>query len=145
MKLTTSEARTLIDMLKHEVLKQHRKFPEDKTRLEFDVVGTYSRDEFTVTIARKGFDLDGCTYQGRTKSENTVLMRLDVNPTSVHINPINGEKITGTHLHIYTEEYGDKYAIPFDVNNQNLCEICFTFFEKFNIIDMNFSEQQTIN
>ena len=61
-------------------------------------------------------------------------MRLDVNPTGVHTNP-DGEKINGTHLHIYTEDYDERYAIEFDTENKDLFELCFTFFKKFNIIN----------
>ena len=61
-------------------------------------------------------------------------MRLDMNPTAIHTNP-SGEKICGTHLHIYTEEYEMREAVPFDVKDKDLFATCFTFFEKFNIVE----------
>ena len=61
-------------------------------------------------------------------------MRLDVNPTTVHSNP-DGEKITGTHIHIYTEEHDMGFAMPFDVENRDLYQLCYSFFEQFNIVE----------
>lgn len=135
IKLTQVEANMLIDMLKKAVKETMLQFPAAKGRLYFDVMGERKTDEFTVNIDRKGINDQGCTYQGRIKSNNIILLRLDVNPTAVHENPSNGEKISGTHLHIYTEEYEMREAIPFDVDGKDLYDICHTFFERFNIVE----------
>jgi len=56
-----------------------------------------------------------------------------------------GKKMTGTHLHIFTEEYGDGYAIPFDVENKDLYQLCQSFFERFNIIEPpRINQQRTL-
>ena len=62
-------------------------------------------------------------------------MRLDINPTAKHFDKKTGQYIIGPHLHIYSEEYGNE-AIPFDVNNKNLYELCFEFFKKFNVVEL---------
>ena len=63
-------------------------------------------------------------------------MRLDIDPNGRHTNPPpNHEVIHGNHLHIYSEEYGMTYAIPFDIENKDLYTLCYTFFEKFHIIE----------
>ena len=62
-------------------------------------------------------------------------MRLDINPTGVHENPSDRKKIYGSHIHIYTEEYELAEAIPFDTEGKDLYDLCYTFFEKFNIIE----------
>lgn len=133
MHLTNEEATALIKMLKEYVQEQSIEFPHRKEKIQFDVCGERMGDEFVINIERKGINNKGCTYQGREKSNNMVLLRLDVNPTAKHRNPSNGEVITGTHLHIYTEEHETKEAIPFDVGNKDLYEICFRFFNEFNV------------
>lgn len=132
--LTTEEAIQLIDMLKKYIEKKRFDFPDPGKRIQFSVIGDTKADKFSVNIYRQRINSNGITFQGRTESDNIILMRLDVNPTSAHLNP-DGEKIVGTHLHVYKENYGEKFAIPFDVNNKDLFEICFTFFKKFNIIN----------
>lgn len=134
LKLTTAEAKALIEMVKRTIENENLNFPEGQGKLEFEVKGERRTDEFIVNIDRKGPDAQKCTYQGRIKSSNVILMRLDMNPTAVHTNP-SGEKINGTHLHIYTEEYEMRNAVPFDVKDKDLFATCFTFFEQFNIIE----------
>ena len=123
----------LIGMLKRTV-EQTVAFPSSKGKVVFDVQGERREDIFVVNIDRKGINAAGASYQGRVRTSGVILMRLDVNPTSVHSNP-DGEKIMGTHLHIYTEEHEMGSAIPFDVENKKLYELCYTFFEKFNVIE----------
>jgi hypothetical protein len=135
IKLTKAEAETLIEMLKRFVQQHCLGFPSKKGKLEFDVIGERKTDEFVVNIDRKGINADSCTYQGRIKSNNIVLLRLDINPTSIHINPSNHEKLVGSHLHIYSDEFEMSEAIPFDIEDKDLYELCFTFFEKFHIIE----------
>jgi hypothetical protein len=110
IRLTQKEADMLIDMLKKTAVNEIA-FPDSKGRVEFDVFGDRREDIFAVNISRKGINANGASYQGRTRSKGIILMRLDVNPTAIHINP-DGEKITGTHLHVYTEKYGESFAVP---------------------------------
>jgi hypothetical protein len=135
IKLTQVEANALIDMLKNVIEQQTLLFPNEKGRISFEVMGERRTDEFIVDIDRKGINAQGCTYQGRIKHNNIVLLRLDVNPTSIHINSLNGEKFKGTHLHIYSEESELKEAIPFDIESSDLYGTCYLFFKKFNIIE----------
>ena len=134
-KLTQIEADRLIEMLKRTIEKSHLEFPSEKGSVVFDVIGERRTDIFTINIDRKGINAQGCTYQGRVESNNIILLRLDVNPSSIHINPSNGEKIHGTHLHIYNEGYEMQEAIPFDIENKDLYDICYTFFKRFNIVE----------
>jgi hypothetical protein len=135
IKLTQNEADMLIKMMKRKVEEQIIDFPKSQGKIIFDVLGERRTDEFVVNIERKGINARGCTYQGRVKSNNIILLRLDINPTSVHKNPENGEKIVGSHIHIYDEDMELKKAIPFDVGNKDLFELCFSFFEEFNIVE----------
>jgi len=133
-KLTQEEADMLITMLKKTVEKHSLEFPEAKGKLSFDVIGERRTDEFVVNIDRKGINAQGCTYQGRIKSNNIILLRLDVNPSGGLQNP-SGEEITGSHLHIYTAEHEMREAIPFDIGKKDLYDLCYSFFERFSIVE----------
>jgi len=132
-KLTQKEADMLIDMLKKTVEKQIQ-FPHSKGRVEFDVLGDRREDVFVINISRKGINSKGASYQGRVRASGVILLRLDVNPTAIHTNP-DGEKVSGTHLHIYTEGHDMTYAMPFDAGNNNLNELCYAFFDRFHVIE----------
>ena len=133
--LTQKEADKLIEMLKRTV-EERIIFPHPKGRVSFTVVGDRREDEFIINIDRKGKAAEKCTYQGRLRQSNQVLMRLDVDPNGRHTNPgEDGTIIYGNHLHIYNEEYEMKYAIPFDIQNKGLYELCYTFFTKFHIME----------
>lgn len=143
--LTQAEADKLIEMLKRTVEKSIA-FPYQKGGTSFVVVGKRREDEFVVNIDRKGKEAEKCTYQGRVHQSNQVLMRLDIDPNGRHTNPgPEGEVIHGNHLHIYSEDYEMKFAIPFDIQDKGLYELCYTFFEKFHIIEPpEVFEQQTL-
>lgn len=133
--LTQAEADKLIEMLKRTV-EERIVFPEQKGGLSFTVIGERRDDEFIINIDRKGRIAEKCTYQGRVRQSNQVLLRLDIDPNARHTNPgPDGEIIHGDHLHIYCEEYDMKYAIPFDIQNKDLYDLCYTFFEKFHIME----------
>ena len=133
--LTQAEADRLIDMLKRAV-KTEIYFPSQKGKVTFNVVGDSRSDEFVINIDRKGKAAEKCTYQGRVYYNNQVLMRLDIDPNGMHTNPPpSNEIIRGNHLHIYSEKYDMTYAIPFDIENKDLYSLCYTFFEKFHIVE----------
>ena len=134
-KLTQEEANKLIESLKKYVEQNKLTFPEAKKELIFFVFADKTNDKFKISIQRKGINRDSCSYVGVKKPDNIALMRLDIGNTHRHKNPSNDEVLVGSHLHIYTEEYYDKEAIPFDVNNKNLYQLCYDFFERFNIVE----------
>ena len=133
--LTQAEADKLIEMLKCTVEKRIV-FPEQKGGVSFTVIGERRDDEFIINIDRKGRIAEKCTYQGRVRQSNQVLLRLDIDPNARHTNPgADGEIVRGNHLHIYSEEYDMKYAIPFDIQNKDLYNLCYTFFERFHVME----------
>lgn len=133
LKLSTEEAKELIDLLKAKVTETKLKFPNLGGKLEFDVIAQKDGQKFIVNITRSGKNKNKCTYQGRTYINSIPLLRLDVSPTATHINP-DGEKIVGSHLHIYQEDCEMLQATPFDIEDKDLFENCLIFFEKFNIL-----------
>ena len=134
-KLTQIEADMLISMLK-ESLEKNIEIPINKAnRTEFEVVEVADKKEkFIINIARKGINNQAMTYQARHPRTGEILLRLDINPSTFHRNP-DGEKIEGNHLHVFTEGFGEKYAIPFEVKSNNFHDLCMEFFERFNLID----------
>lgn len=135
MKITQEEAEKLIAMIKKYLGNKDFVFPNTKGKISFEVKGERRTDDFVVNIDRKGPDANNCTYQGRIKSNNVILMRIDITRTGIHTNPSTKEKIYGSHIHLYSEEYDIKEAIPIDWDNKDLYEACFDFFERFHIIE----------
>ena len=134
--LSTEEARALIEEMKKYVEQAELEFPTSKNRyLSFEVIGEKRENEFIINIYKRRINPHGCTWQGRIKRDNTVLLRLDVSPTTKHGNPDTDKVISGTHLHIYTEEYGDRCAVPFDIKNMDLYQTTMAFFEQFHVIE----------
>lgn len=129
--LTDEEARRLIEMLKCSTVEAIA-FPSLGKKREFEVLGDTRRDIFIVYIFRGTVEVRKCNISGRTK-DGTQLMELHLSPTTIHLNP-DGTKISGSHLHIYTQEYGRRYAVPFDLEDRSIVENCIVFMNKFNII-----------
>lgn len=132
-KLTTKEAKILIEMLKERVIETTLKFPNLGKKLEFDVFAQKNGTKFVVNISRGSISKNKCSYQGRTYINSTPILRLDITD-SYHRNS-DGTKISGNHLHIYNEETYMGEAIPFDVNRDDLYDYCLEFFKLFNIIE----------
>lgn len=137
--LTTKQAEELIDLLKC-IVEGKFVIPEDG-KLEYDFKSTETRDLFKISIFRSKIG-NKISYTGLLKGKNVMLIRLDINKNGVHKNP-DGEKIIGNHIHIYTEEHSDKYAVNFNVNEFDVKENCIDFFRKFNVINPEFGNSQT--
>jgi hypothetical protein len=133
LELTQHEADRLIAMLKRKVDDTVYEFPKTIGELVFDVVGDDIADVFIVNISRKGLNGVSCSYQGRIKKEDTLLLRFDINPNGKHKNP-DGSYVSGSHFHIFSEKTKMAIAIPLLDNCSNLYEFCFTFFLRFNIV-----------
>ncbi len=138
-KLTQKEAEALLAMLKRSLVKEIN-FPEKANSVEFDVIGDNKKDVFATRIYRGRINPLKYDLSARVKKDGIMLMELHINPGSAHINP-DGEKIVGSHWHIYTEEYGRKKAFPAeDIQSDHFVENTILFMKKFNII-----EQPAIN
>lgn len=133
-KLTDAEAHRLIEMLKHSLISELNLPTHGKT-IEFDVAGDTKRDVFTINMYRGKLNHSKYNIGARIKKDGILLLELHINPTTVHYNP-NGEKIEGSHWHIYSEEYGRTYTFPAtDIENENFVENTIFFLEKFNVIE----------
>lgn len=71
----------------------------------------------------------------RISKNNIMLLELHIDPGKPHMNP-DGEKIVGSHWHIYSEEYGRKMAFPADdIDSTLFIENTIMFLDKFNVIE----------
>lgn len=133
-KLTQEEARRLLEMIKRSLIDEIN-FPMRGTTKEFDVVGDTKADVFSINIYRAKIQPFKYNMGARIKKNGIMLLELHINPTTVHYNP-DGEKITGSHWHIYTEGYGRTYAFHADdIEADKFVENTIAFLEKFNVIE----------
>lgn len=132
-KLTQKEADELLHMLKKSLVEAIN-FPSKNSSTEFDVQGTSKRDIFTVKIHRGKIRHNKYSIGARIKKDGVILLELHINPGNVHVNP-DGEKIIGSHWHIYKEGYEHRYAfLATDITDDDFVKNTLLFFKKFNII-----------
>lgn len=132
--LSQEEADRLLNMIKHSLEKQIT-FPSRGDSIEFDLVGDSDRDLFTARIFHGKINPKKYNLGARIKKDGIVLLELHINPSNKHYNP-DGQIITGSHWHIYTEKYGRSYAFPAeDIHSEYFVENTILFLQKFNVIE----------
>lgn len=107
--LTQIEADLLINMPKQHVSKTPWTYPSLGEGVSVPLISADRREKFTLDIWRSGIILEKGKYQNRGR-EVVVLVRLDFGGPP-HRNP-DGEEMAAPHLHLYRENYGDKWAFP---------------------------------
>ena len=112
------------------------KEPRQGETIHIPLVSDDGSERFVLDIAAHKIELSKQKMQTRARKA-IILARLEING-SPHTNP-DGEGITGSHLHIYKEGYGDKFAIslagtPFE-SASNLTEYLEIFEDFCKIID----------
>jgi hypothetical protein len=125
--ITQGEADALIAMVKTFADTAVISIPPgiDDTR---GLIGADPNERFLLDIWRSTFRLSKVRHQTRSR-QIIVLVRLDIDGAP-HTNP-DGERLTGTHLHLYREGYDDKWACAIDARLfPNLTDIqrCFVDF-----------------
>lgn len=148
--LTQSEADALIAMQKKKSKDGQYDFPSSGEIFTIPIVSIDERESFLIDVNRKGrIRLTKCTSQERHRG-TIILVRLDIdgpphtNPetTSVplpYLAPYNSQTIQCPHLHLYTEGFMDRWAIPapssiFNKTN-DLYETLTDFFRYCNVIE----------
>ena len=133
-KLTQEEAVKLLNMLKH-TLTDEIDFPEKGNSTEFTVAGDTKKDLFTIRIYRGKINHQKYELSARISKNSIMLLEPHVNPGKPHMNP-NGEKLIGSHWHIYSEEYGRKMAFPAeDLQSDLFVQNTIMFLDKFKVIE----------
>lgn len=107
--LTQVEADALITMEKHRVTNDRHDFPMAGESLSVPLQSPNKREHFLLDLSRGRIDLLKVKMQNRGR-QVVVLVRLDLGGAP-HRNPAETE-VPAPHLHIYREDYGDKWAIP---------------------------------
>lgn len=107
--ITQLEAEALFAMEKHRTSDQHLRLPELGAKLQVDLVSPDKRERFHLDMTSSYVSLSKFTMQTRARTI-VVLARLDINGAP-HRNPDDVE-LPATHLHLFKEGYGDKWAYP---------------------------------
>lgn len=134
--LTQEEADELLQLLK-QCVKETINLPKAGTRQDYEAIAKNNKSErFVISVNRVNKRVKKVTFNARYKKGDVVLMRLDIAPTSTHVNPpeLGGNKICSSHLHLYREGFDAKYAEPFDVDDTNICKAFEEFLIKFNVL-----------
>jgi len=111
--LSQAEADALIQMEKHKTNNERWDYPGLGSSISIPLTSGNKRENFLLDVSRGKIDLLKGTYQNRSR-QVIILVRLDFGGQP-HRNP-DGEEISSPHLHIYREEYGDKWAMPVPVD-----------------------------
>ncbi len=134
IKISQKEANELLDMLKHTLVSEIN-FPSKGSSIEFNVIGDKKQDVFAINIFRGKINRLKYNIGARIIKNGILLLELHINPSTIHTNP-DGEKIIGSHWHIYSEEYGRLWAFPTeDFNSEQFVENTVAFLDKFNVIE----------
>ena len=107
--LNQAEADALIAMEKRRANKSQWNYPGFGGQVTIPLVSTDGREAFLLDLHRARVNLAKGTYQNRSR-QVVVLVRLDFGGAP-HRNP-DGEESGSTHLHLYREGFGDKWAFP---------------------------------
>lgn len=127
--LTSEEKETLYEE-KH-ITTSSFTFPSIGEFVQLSAVGKKTGTEYTIDINKKSLLISRSTLQNRMDT-SIILVRLDID-TKPHRNP-NGEKIGGTHIHIFDKQ-DSTGSWAFEVYDNRLKELfpLFNFTELSNI------------
>lgn len=78
----------------------------------YELSSSSKKDKFILDLNRGGRIELGRKKKFQNRYYEEVLVRLEIDSLP-HINP-DGKKLSGNHIHVYSEEYGDKYAYELD-------------------------------
>jgi hypothetical protein len=110
MSITQAEADYLIGLPKRFVTNDPLELGPSALKLKRELVSADGRERFLLDIWCSGARLGKYTFQNRARVI-IILVRVDVGDTLEHTNP-DGVQVSGSHIHIYREEYDDKFAFP---------------------------------
>ena len=105
---TQSEADALIALEKHRVDEVRHVFPNGGQAISVQLQSPDKRESFFLDLSRGRIDLAKVKLQNRAR-QVVVLVRIDL-AGGPHRNP-DGEEVPCPHLHVYRENYGDKWAV----------------------------------
>lgn len=107
--ITQQEADSLFKMSKHYTGNDQFSFPSLGGTLRIDLLSDDAHEKFSLDITQGKISLSKHTFQNRARTV-IILARLDIGG-SPHRNP-DGEEVPCSHLHLFKQGFGDKWAIP---------------------------------
>jgi len=126
--LTQSEAEALIAMPKFKESDQVYNYPSLGGSISVPLISSDKRERFLLDISHGQINLSKVKYQNRAR-QVCILLRLELGG-SPHTNP-DGAVIPCPHIHIYRENYGDKWAIPIPKDHFTDTSDYWTVFQEF--------------
>ncbi len=124
--LTQAKANKLIKIEKHRQNNKKWDYPNAGGSLRIPLL-SIDEEEFILDIWKGKISLK---YKYQTRFRKTIiLIRLDIGG-SPHRNP-DGEEITSNHIHVYRENYNDKWAYPISIEQFRKIEDVFQTLEHF--------------
>jgi hypothetical protein len=157
--LAQDDANRLMDLGKIRQDDNYYAFPGRGQQLRIPIVSIDYQEHFELDMYRGRIVALKCSYH--EQYQGTPLVRLDMNP-SRHTNPFhlfppagfedyNGVTLTNSHVHLYREGFGDRYAIPAErlgfkpvLTKDDLIENLSIFFDYCNIVDPPFIQEVLI-
>jgi hypothetical protein len=109
--LTQNEADQFMQMVKHFVRPPATITIPPGVDDTYELAGPNNRETFLLDVWRGTLRLSKLKYQNRVQTA-VILVRLDVDGAP-HTNP-DGEKLLGTHMHLFKEGFDDRWAYPVD-------------------------------
>ena len=107
--LTQAEADALLAMVKRRENDGSHLFPRRGEKISLPLQSDDGRELFLLDLRRGRVELRQVTMRNRAR-QVVIRARLDLFGPP-HRNP-DGEEIPTPHLHLYREDYGDKWAVP---------------------------------
>jgi Family of unknown function (DUF6978) len=109
--LTQAEADQLMQMAKHFVRPPGSISIPPGADDTYELADSSDRERFLLDVWRGTLRLTKLKFQDRAQTV-VILARLDVDGAP-HTNP-DGQRLSGTHLHLFREGYDDRWAYPAD-------------------------------
>jgi hypothetical protein len=126
--LTQAEADRFLGMVKHFVRRPASISIPPGIDETYELAAVHDRERFLLDVWRGTLRLTKLKFQNRVRIVD-VLVRLDVDGAP-HTNP-DGQRLSGTHLHLFREGYDDRWAYPVDSNTFTLLSDPTTTFHEF--------------
>lgn len=126
--ITQAEADALLQLIKHFVRPPASITIPPGSDESYELNDTAGRETFLLDVWRGTLRLTKVKFQNRVRTV-IVLARLDVDGAP-HTNP-DGQRLAGTHLHLFKEGYDDRWAYPVDATVFTLLSDAETTFQEF--------------
>lgn len=130
--LSQDEANRLISKAKHAVEKAFYMPAEGEKNAEFHVQSDSDDEDFVIALYRGSINKGRHSVSARITRLGIPLIRLCVNGQP-HRNP-DGERIGGTHWHVYTEGFDDRMAFPANLESEEFVDDTIALLKKFHVI-----------